>query len=74
MRYVIAYDLGTGGIKTSIFGEDGVSRGFSFLPYETSFPREGFREQSPDIWWEAVKVTTRNVLNDTGISSKDIAS
>ena len=67
VKYVIAYDLGTGGIKTSIFGEDGISRGFSFLPYETSFPREGFREQRPETWWEAVKQTTSEVLRETGI-------
>ncbi|MBQ2727415.1 MAG: FGGY-family carbohydrate kinase [Clostridia bacterium] len=74
VKYVIAYDLGTGGIKTSIFGEDGISRGFSFLPYETSFPREGFREQRPETWWEAVKQTTSEVLRETGIEPKKILS
>ena len=74
MKYVIAYDLGTGGIKTSIFGEDGVSRGFSFLGYETFFPREGFREQRPETWWDAVKKTTVDVLNETGIDPKEIVS
>ena len=34
MKYVIAYDLGTGGIKTGIYGEDGVACGFCFSPYE----------------------------------------
>lgn len=74
MKYVIAYDLGTGGLKTSIFGEDGFSKGFSFMPYETSFPKEGFREQRPDTWWEAVKATTKEVLSETGISAEDIVS
>ncbi len=74
MKYVIAYDLGTGGIKTSIFGEDGISRGFSFLPYETRFPQEGFREQRPDTWWEAVKNSTKTVLNKTKVLAKDIVS
>ncbi|MBQ8837535.1 MAG: FGGY-family carbohydrate kinase [Clostridia bacterium] len=74
MKYVIAYDLGTGGLKTSIFGEDGLSKGFSFKPYETSFPKEGFREQRPDTWWEAVKATTKEVLSDTGIAPSEILS
>ena len=74
MKYVIAYDLGTGGIKTSIFGEDGISKGFSFLPYDTSFPKEGFREQRPDTWWDALKTTTSTVLLETGIDPNQIVS
>ncbi|MBR2908386.1 MAG: FGGY-family carbohydrate kinase [Clostridia bacterium] len=74
MKYVIAYDLGTGGIKTSIFGEDGESKGFRFKSYDTRFPREGFREQSPDVWWEAVKITTKELLAETAIDPEDIVS
>jgi len=74
MKYVIAYDLGTGGIKTGIYGEDGVACGFCFSPYETRFPREGFREQSPETWWNAVKQTTTEVLKKTGISPEQIVS
>ena len=74
MKYVIAYDLGTGGIKTSIFGEDGISKGFRFKSYDTRFPKDGFREQRPDTWWEAVKSTTKELLAETGISSEFIVS
>lgn len=74
MKYVIAYDLGTGGIKTSIFGEDGESKGFRFKSYDTSFPREGFREQRPDTWWDAVKSTTKELLSKTDISPENIVS
>ena len=74
MKYVIAYDLGTGGIKTSIFGEDGISRGFSFLPYDIVFPCEGFREQRPETWWDAVKTTTAEVLKETGTDPDEIVS
>lgn len=74
MKYVIAYDLGTGGIKTSIFDQNGVSQGFSFLAYETYFPKENFREQRPDTWWDAVKETTETVLRETKIAAEDIVS
>ena len=74
MKYIIAYDLGTGGIKTSIFGEDGVSYGFRFLSYETKFPKEDFREQSPEVWWNAVKETTRSLLSDTSIPAERIVA
>ncbi len=74
MKYVIAYDLGTGGIKTSIFGEDCESKGFRFKSYDTRFPREGWREQSPDVWWEAVKITTKELLTETAIDPESIVS
>ena len=74
MKHVIAYDLGTGGIKTSLFREDGKSIGFRFLSYETSFPQEGFREQRPDTWWDAVRSTTKEILDDIGISPDEIVS
>lgn len=74
MKYVIAYDLGTGGIKTSIYGEDGVGKGFRFKAYDTSFPGEGMREQRPETWWEAVKSTTKDLLSETGIPPENISS
>lgn len=74
MKYVIAYDLGTGGIKTGIYGEDGKLCRASFLAYETFYPRESFREQRPDTWWEAVEATTRDVIEDSGIDPEEIVS
>ncbi len=74
MRYAIAYDLGTGGIKTSIFDENGNSCGFKFHSYETRFFAEGFREQRPDDWWDAVKTTTKELLRETEISPDKIVS
>ena len=35
---LIAYDLGTGGIKASLFGVDGTSYAEVFQQYETFFP------------------------------------
>ena len=74
MKYVIAYDLGTGGIKTSIFNSDGLSVGYSFLSYPTYFPRANFREQRPEDWWDAVVKTTREVLEKTAVSPDDITA
>ena len=74
MKYFIAYDLGTGGIKTGIYGEDGISRGFCFKAYDTYFPRPSFREQRPEDWWNALLFTTKKLLCDTKISPNDIVS
>ena len=37
---LIAYDLGTGGIKSSLFDENGHSLAESFIQYETYFPQK----------------------------------
>lgn len=37
MKKLIAYDLGTGGIKASLFSEDGASLSDVFIQYETYF-------------------------------------
>lgn len=74
MKYIIAYDLGTGGIKTSIFSENGTSLGYSFLSYETYFPKNNFREQKPEDWWEAVVKTTQEVIKKTSVNPECIVS
>lgn len=35
---VISYDLGTGGIKASLFNRDGETLHSVFIPYPTAYP------------------------------------
>ena len=62
MKYILSFDLGTGGIKTSLFDETGVSCGSSFVSIETYYPQENYREQKPEEWWQAVVKSTKEVL------------
>ncbi|HYD39506.1 MAG TPA: FGGY-family carbohydrate kinase [Anaeromyxobacter sp.] len=62
MRRIIAYDLGTGGAKASLYGEDGACLRSAFLPYETRYPAGGWHEQRPDDWWDAIVRATRQLL------------
>ena len=61
-RRIIAYDLGTGGAKASLYGEDGGCLRSAFLPYETRYPAGGWHEQRPDDWWDAIVRATRQLL------------
>lgn len=72
MNYLIAYDLGTGGIKASIFNENGISLGDVFEQYDTYFFHEKYAEQRPSDWWRGVCSVTRRLLAESGISNKDI--
>lgn len=69
----IAYDLGTGGIKASLFSSGGVSLAELFRQYETFFPRDKFVEQRPMDWWDAVCYATRQLLQDSHTSPAEIA-
>ena len=53
-HYLIVYDLGTGGIKASLYRTDGVPAGWSFLEYSTNYPASGWHEQRPEDWWHGV--------------------
>ena len=72
MHYILAYDLGTGGLKASLFDEAGVSRASAFRPCDTYFSKANFREQDPNDWWGMLVESTRELLA-SGFSASDIA-
>ena len=72
MKYVIAYDMGTGGLKSSIFDENGVSVTSSFKQCETHYPAQDFREQKPVEWWETFVEGTKELLSKTLVNRNDI--
>lgn len=67
MNYVLAYDLGTGGNKASLFDAEGTLAAAVFEPYETVYPQPGFYEQRPEDWWRATVVSTRKLLEISGV-------
>ncbi len=69
---ILAYDLGTGGVKASIYNEAGTSIVECFVPYDTSYPRAGFHEQNPLDWWSAVVQSTKELLQNATFDTKSI--
>ena len=74
MKYALAYDIGTTGVKTCLFeiGDSikllaGESEGYSLyvLP-------GGGAEQDPDEWWSTMCNTTKQVLEASGIRPEKI--
>lgn len=72
-QYIIAHDLGTTGNKATLYDADGNLRGSAFHGYTTKYPQTGWAEQDPNDWWEAVCVTTRKLLQVTGVLGDEIA-
>jgi len=71
--YIIAYDLGTGGNKSSLYDMDGKCCAESFIPYTTHYPKPGWHEQNPQDWWNAVVCSTRILISESGAHGSDIA-
>jgi xylulokinase len=71
-QYIIAYDLGTGGNKASLYSSDGRCLAENFVAYDTLYPQKGFHEQRPDDWWQAIVASTRNLRKTTNIPVNQI--
>lgn len=69
---IIAYDLGTGGIKTSLFDVDGKSYAHTFRPYDTRYDAGDVHEQKPSDWWDGIVETTKLLLTKTGVAPEEI--
>jgi xylulokinase len=74
MKYIIAYDLGTGGIKTSLVDAHGEIVSSCFASCETYYPAPNFREQRPEDWWQILSRTTKELFSSTNISTNDIVA
>ena len=72
--HIIAYDLGTGGAKASLYDREGTCRASTFVSYETFYPDSGWHEQRPEDWWNAIVQSTRELLAKKLAAPSDIAS
>ena len=72
MKY-IAYDLGTGGVKASLYDEKMQPLSSSFIEYETLYPFPDWHEQRPEDWWKGVIASTGRLLDKTGTAPEEIS-
>ncbi len=70
---IISYDFGTSGCKASLFDKEGRCIQSSSSSYRTFYPREGFHEQKPDQWWDAVIKSTRKLLEKSSVDAGELA-
>ena len=72
-RYILAHDLGTSGNKATLYNLEGQLCSSNIYEYPTYYPNDGWVEQDPEDWWKAVCVSTRELLENAGVSKKEIA-
>ena len=68
----ITYDLGTGGVKASLYDEHLNTLGKSFIAYTTSYPHPNMHEQRPEDWWKGVQDSTSALMSHCGTSADEI--
>ena len=75
MTYVIAYDIGTTGVKTCLFGieEEIVLLASAHRGYGLYILENGGAEQDADEWWQAMCATTREIFENAEIKPSQVA-
>ena len=73
-KKIIAWDLGTGGNKASLYDAEGHCLASDFHSYNTTYPNHGWHEQKPSDWWNAVVESTQRLMQKTGVDKDDIVA
>lgn len=72
MDCILGIDLGTSGTKTVLFDTNGTTLASHTVEYPLYQPKNGWAEQDPEDWWQAVKETVRAVLQTAGVEANFI--
>ena len=70
--FILAHDLGTTGNKATLFSVDGALVASATREYPTHYPKDGWVEQDPEDWWQAVVLSTRELMEKSGAAPRDI--
>ncbi|TGK46670.1 xylulokinase [Leptospira bouyouniensis] len=72
--YILAYDIGTTGVKTCLFRMDSTLELVSSATkeYPIQLLPNGGAEQNPEDWWMAMQSTTKDVLDESGVKKEFI--
>lgn len=72
MTYLIGIDIGTSGTKTVLFDTSGVTIASSTKEYSLYQPQNGWAEQDPADWWEATRLSLKEVLSKSNVNNENI--
>ncbi len=72
MSYVIGVDCGTSGTKTVLFDEKGAVIASKTIEYPMYQPKNGYAEQDPADWANAMINTIKAVMAQSGVKREDV--
>ena len=68
LKYILAHDLGTSGNKAALFTLDGDLLNSNVKGYSTSYFNNNWAEQNPQDWWNAVCLSTQELVREIDLS------
>ena len=68
MKYLIGIDIGTSATKTVLFDEKCTVAASASQEYLLYQPQNGWAEQKPEDWAEAVEATIKKVMADSVVA------
>jgi sugar (pentulose or hexulose) kinase len=71
--YLVGIDFGTESVRVGIFDSEKAPVIFRGVEYETRHPRPGWAEQDPDEWSSCLVVSSREAVEESGLSLEEIA-
>lgn len=71
--YLLGIDIGTSACKVAVFRKDGQAAATATGDYPVYYPKEGWAEQNPEEWWDAVCLAIRKALEKGKIQPEEIA-
>ena len=72
MSYIIGVDCGTSGTKTVLFDEKGSVIASKTIEYPMYQPKNGYAEQNPSDWADAMVNTIKAVMAQSGVKKEDV--
>lgn len=72
MSYIIGVDCGTSGTKTVLFDERGAVIASKTIEYPMYQPKNGYAEQNPADWANAMTETIKAVMAQSGVKKEDV--
>ncbi len=73
-KFILAIDLGTSGSKTALVSTYGEVVDFDYQAVPLHLFPNGGAEQNPDDWWDAIKTTSKRLLNKATVNPADIVA
>ena len=70
---LLGVDIGTSSCKTALFDVNGRVLAQGGCDYPVSYPRRGWAEQDPEVWWRGVCRAIREMMAQSGAAPSDIA-
>lgn len=70
--FVMGIDVGTGSVRVGIFDLQGNAVAMATDEYPTYHPHNGWAEQNPEDWWQAICRATRRAMQEGGVNPSQI--